>query len=60
MPVGEAEDFLGGYTHDCDNLPPDSELVAAFRAAGAHVHLFACHLDGEGGEELIPFERIPE
>ena len=43
-------DFLGGYTHDVDNLPPDDELVAAFRSAGAHVHLYACHIDGDSYE----------
>jgi hypothetical protein len=57
---GWAEDFLGGYTHDVDNLPPDAELVTAFRNAGAHVHLYECHLDGGSREELTPFERAPE
>jgi hypothetical protein len=41
-----SEDFLGGYTHDVDNLPPDAELVEAFRNAGTRIHLYQCDLDG--------------
>jgi hypothetical protein len=55
-----SETFLGGYSHDVDNLPPDAELVAAFLAMGTHVHLYQCHLDGGGGEELTLFECAPE
>jgi hypothetical protein len=54
-----SEDFLGGFTHDVDNLPPDAELVAAFRNAGTRIHLFQCDLDGNS-EELVMFERAPE
>jgi hypothetical protein len=54
---GWAEDFLGGYSHDVDDLPPDAELVEAFRAMGAHIHLFECHLNGGSSEELLLFER---
>lgn len=52
-------DFLGGYTHDVNDLPPDAELVEAFRNAGAHIHLYACSLDGDS-DELVLFERAPE
>jgi hypothetical protein len=51
---------LGGYTHDYDDLPPDAELVAAFRSAGAHIHLCECHLDGGSSDELMLFECAPE
>jgi hypothetical protein len=60
---GWAEDFLGGYTHDANDLPADAELVAAFRNAGAYVYLYRCHLDlvdGGSSEELRLFERAPE
>jgi hypothetical protein len=57
---GWSEDFLGGYSHDVDNLPPDSELVAAFFAMGTRIHLYRCHLDGGSSEELTLFERAPE
>ena len=60
---GWSEDFLGGYSHDVDDLPADAELVAAFRNMGAHVHLYECHLDlvnGGSSEELMLFERAPE
>jgi hypothetical protein len=57
---GWAEDFLGGYSHDCDDLPPDAGLVAAFRAMGAHIHLYECHLSGGSSDELVLFERAPE
>jgi hypothetical protein len=56
---GWSEDFLGGYTHDIDNLPPDAELVAAFRTMGTRIHFYECDLDGNS-EELIPFERTLE
>ena len=55
---GWSEDFLGGYSHDVDNLPPDAELVAAFRDMGARLHLYECHLDGGSSEELMLFERV--
>ena len=55
---GWSEDFLGGYSHDVHDLPPDAELVAAFRNMGAHVHLY--QIDGGSGDELVPFERAPE
>ena len=51
-----AGDYLGGYTHDFNNLPPDAELVEAFRNAGARIHLYACSLDGDS-DELVLFER---
>ena len=54
-----SEDFLGGYTHDVDDLPDNAELVAAFRAMGAHVHLYRCHPDLDS-EELRLFERAPQ
>jgi hypothetical protein len=57
---GWSEDFLGGYSHDCDDLPPDAELVAAFHAAGTFVHLYRCDPDGGSSEELVPFGRAPE
>jgi hypothetical protein len=56
---GWSRDFLGGYTHDVNNLPPDAELVAAFRNAGTRIHLYQCHLNGDS-EELVPFERESE
>jgi hypothetical protein len=56
---GWSEDFLGGYTHDVDDLPPDAELVEAFRAAGTRIHLYRCDLD-LNSEELVMFERAPE
>jgi hypothetical protein len=55
-----SEAMLSGYTHDIDNMPPDTELVAAFRAAGTHIHLYECPLDRSSGLELVPFERVPE
>ena len=57
---GWSEDFLGGYSHDVDDLPPDDELVAAFRAMGAHVHLYQCPLTIGSSEELVLFERGPQ
>jgi len=57
---GWAEDFLGGYSHDAGDLPADAELVAAFRAMGACVRLYQCHLDGGSSEELTLFEHAPE
>ena len=57
---GWSEDFLGGYSHDVDDLPADAELVKAFRAMGAHVRLYECHLDGGSSEELVLFEHAPE
>jgi hypothetical protein len=56
---GLAKDYLGGYTHDADDLPPDAELVAVFRNADVEIHLYACHLDG-GSTEIVPFARAPE
>ena len=49
-----------GHTHDVNDLPADAELVTAFRNAGAHVHLYQCHLDGGSSNELVLFERAPE
>jgi hypothetical protein len=57
---GWSADFLGGLTHAVNDLPPDAALVTAFRAAGAHVRLFKCELDGGGGDELTPFEYAAE
>ena len=57
---GWAEDFLGGYTHDVNDLPDDAELVTAFHNAGAHIHLYQCHLDGGSSDELALFERASE
>ena len=57
---GWSEDFLGGFTDDVDDLPPDAELVAAFRNAGTHIHLYQCDLAGGSSEELVPFECVPE
>jgi hypothetical protein len=57
---GWAEDFLGGYTHDVNNLPPDAELVAAFGNAGAHIHFYRCHLDGGSSEAVALFGRAPK
>jgi hypothetical protein len=54
-----SRDFLGGFTHDVDNLPPDAELVRAFRAAGTRIHLYECSLNGDSAE-LVPFERVAE
>jgi hypothetical protein len=51
---------LGGFTHDVDDLPPDTELVAAFRNAGTRVHLYECDLAGGSGEELLLFEGALE
>jgi hypothetical protein len=56
---GWSADFLGGFTHDVNDLPPDAELVAAFRNAGARVRLYACRVDGSS-EELVPFEYATE
>jgi hypothetical protein len=56
---GWSRDFLGGHSHAVDNLPPDAELVAAFRAAGTSIHLYQCDLRGNS-EELVPFEHAPE
>jgi hypothetical protein len=57
---GWGGDFLGGYSHDVDDLPPDAELVAAFLAMGTRIHLYQCQLDGGSSEELVPFERASE
>ena len=60
--LAAADDFLRGWAKDflyVNNLP-DAELVAVFRNAGAHILLFECELDGEGGDELEPFMRVPE
>jgi hypothetical protein len=57
---GWAQDFLGGFSHDANDLPSDAELVAAFRVRGAHVHLYRCDLDGGSSDELVMFERASE
>jgi hypothetical protein len=49
-----------GDNYGIGNMPPDDELVAVFRAAGTHIHLFECPLDRSSGDELVPFERVPE
>jgi hypothetical protein len=54
-----SRDFLGGYTHNANDLPRDAELVAAFRNAGTRIHLYQCHPDGDS-DELTLFERAPE
>ena len=54
---GWSKDFLGGHSHAVDNLPPDCELVAAFRDMGACVHLYQCDLGGGSGDELVPFDE---
>jgi hypothetical protein len=54
-----SRDFLGGYTHDSNKLPPDAELVEAFRKAGTQIHLYECHLSGDS-VEVVPFERESE
>jgi|GraSoiStandDraft_16_1057320.scaffolds.fasta_scaffold167871_3 hypothetical protein len=56
-----AENFLRSWSEDfLYRLPPDDEIVAAFRDAGARVHLYECDLDGGGGDEVVPFERAPD
>jgi hypothetical protein len=55
-----SRDFLGGLTHDVNNLPADAELVAAFRNAGTRVHLYECDVDGRSSEELLLFERVAD
>ena len=59
---GWSEDFLGGYSRDVNDLPPDIELVEAFRNMGARIHLYECRLDSGQliGDELVPFERALE
>lgn len=54
---GFAGDYLGGYTHDADNLPVDGELVAAFNSANAFPRIYRCVVGGMSGDEIAPFAR---
>jgi hypothetical protein len=54
-----AVDYLGGYTCDATDMPPDSELIGEYAKVGTRLRLYCCEVDGGGGDELIPFARHP-